>query len=607
MFSKNSNLINIEDTITSQEFFKAIKEEKLETLREYFGNPEYKVWLLKEADGYTCLHRSVFMNSFEMTSLIIEELKKRLGFGASNQLSKFMNEKTSEGFTALHYASSKGNIKIAKLLIENGATVEATTNRGKNVMHLSAESNQPSIMVYFIHYQAQDVFSIDECGSTPLHWACYSGAEETVSFLLSLKVSIDAKDKEGYTPLHLAVQAVKEKIVLKLLQNGADKNIKNLHGETPLDIAVKKKYYKIISILEEQDFNPLFSLDMPVNYIRGENIYKKFIWLLIILPEIFCIGFILPFMNNDELQYYIYINVCLFSLCLLSYFLLLSFESGYANNDEIIRDANGENPLKYLIDENKDVKQYCPICFIQKSSFIKHCFICDKCVEGFEHHCFWLNKCIGKGNKIIYLIFIIIAFIYSLFSIFISVLCIFTDFNIIENSGIFFWISNDTDYTGFRVFASAFVFCYSTILSFPLLSLFLIKVFRDCGLFKKKSIEEQLLGNKNNIIDNERKSLYIEMNNQDQELLIEKGMEEKNNNEDNDGAYIRNTGFNINDDNEIRSSNLVNDDSDNDNNNNNNENIENNNNNNENIENIENNNNNEILNENNENEKLNEE
>ena len=117
-----------------------------------------------------------------------------------------------------------------------------------------------------------------------------------------------------------------------------------------------------------------------------------------------------------------------------------------------------------------------------------------------------------------------------------------------------------------------------------------------------------MLGNKNNIVDNERKSLYIEMKNQDQELLIEKGMEEKNNNEDNDGAYIRNTGFNINDDNEIRSSNLVNDDNDNDNNNNNNnENIENNNNNNENFENIENNNNNEILNENNENEKLNEE
>jgi ankyrin repeat protein len=61
------------------------------------------------------------MNSIEITQLIIEELKKRLGFGQSNQLSKFMNEKTSEGYTALHYASCKGNIQIAKFLIENGA------------------------------------------------------------------------------------------------------------------------------------------------------------------------------------------------------------------------------------------------------------------------------------------------------------------------------------------------------------------------------------------------------------------------------------------------------------------------------------------------------
>ena len=116
--------------------------------------------------------------------------------------------KNSEGYTALHYASCKGNIQIAKFLIENGATVEATTNRGIKVIHFSAVSNQPSIMVYFIHYQAQDVFLMDECGSIPLYWGCYSWAEETLSFLLSLKVIIDGKDKEGYTPLHLSVQAV---------------------------------------------------------------------------------------------------------------------------------------------------------------------------------------------------------------------------------------------------------------------------------------------------------------------------------------------------------------------------------------------------------------
>ena len=535
MFTRLSNINSRhdEDIVAATEFFRAIKEKNSSLLLEYFGNPSIKIWQYKEADGYTCLHRSVFMDSFEITKLIIEEIKKRLGFGQSNQLSKFMNEKTSEGYTALHYASCKGNIQIAKFLIENGATVEATTNRGKNVMHLSAESNQPSIMVYFIHYQAQDVFSIDECGSTPLHWACYSGAEETVSFLLSLKVCIDAKDKEGYTPLHLAVQSVKEKIVLKLLQNGADKNIKNLHGETPLDIAVKKKYYKIISILDEQDFNPLCTLEMPVNYIHPENIYKKFIWLLIIIPEFFTVFLILPFMNDDQYQYSIFVNLILFSLSLISYFLLLTFESGYAKNDDLIKDANGENPLKFLIDQNEDIKKFCPICYIRKCSNIKHCFICDKCVEGFEHHCFWLNKCIGKGNKVPYVIFIIVNLFYALFSVYISCLCIFSDFNIIEHSNFFFWINSDTDFNGFRILGSAFVLCYSIILSFPLFFLFLIKIFKMLGWFKKKNLEDELVNKNKKIIDSEKSELYIEMNKHEELLNKENEMGENDNIDDN--------------------------------------------------------------------------
>ena len=70
-------------------------------------------------------------------------------------------------------------------------------------MHFAAEGNKPSIMVFFMAYHAQDVFCIDEYGSTPLHWACYSGGEESVLFLLNVKANIDAKDKEGLTPLHL--------------------------------------------------------------------------------------------------------------------------------------------------------------------------------------------------------------------------------------------------------------------------------------------------------------------------------------------------------------------------------------------------------------------
>ncbi len=550
MFNKSSNSnLNLDNQITSSEFFSAIKSQNTSLIQQYFSDTSNKVWLLKEADGYTCLHRAVFMNSLPLTNLIISELKKRFGLGSSSQLLKFLNEKTSEGFTALHYAACKGNIPITKFLIENGAEVESVTNRGKNVMHLAAESNQPSIMVYFIHYQSQDIFSIDEYGSTPLHWACYSGAEETVSLLLSLNASINAKDKEGFTPLHLAVQSNKEKIVLKLLQSGADKNIKNLKGEFPIDIANKNKYYKIYNMLENNDFNPLCSLDMPINYIRPENIYKKFIWVIICLPEIIVVTLILPFLNNDNYEkYLIYGNLGLFILCLLNYFLLLSFESGYVKNDELIRDANGENPLKYLIDQNKDIKNYCPKCFVLKNKNIKHCFICDKCIEGLEHHCFWLNKCIGKGNKISYVFFIIISLFYSLLNIFISTLCIYSDYNIIETSLFFFWISNDRDYTGLRILGCAFVLCYSVIFSFPLIFLFLMKIFKTFGLFNLTKSEENLLKNNENEIKNE---ILIDDNNNNEKLIDkEVGMIEINN-EDEDTAFVRNTKFNINDEKDI--------------------------------------------------------
>ena len=72
--------------------------------------------------------------------------------------------------------------------------------------------------------------------------------------------------------------------------------------------------------------------------------------MLIIIPEFFTVFLILPFMNDEQYQYSIFVNLILFGLSLISYFLLLTFESRYSKNDDLIKDANGENPLKFLID-----------------------------------------------------------------------------------------------------------------------------------------------------------------------------------------------------------------------------------------------------------------
>ena len=215
MFSRTSNLDPstklTNPNLKTEEFFQFIQQRNTDKIVEYFSNPEYKVWQLKDENGYTILHKAVFNGDIEITTLIINEVKKRLGMGSKETLPKFINEKTNEGFTSLHYASYKGNIPLLQLLIKSGASVDAVTNLGKNVMHMAAEGNQPSMMIYLITKEHQSSQSVDENGSTPLHWACYAGAEESVNFLLNLDANIDAQDKEKLTPLHLAVLGGREK------------------------------------------------------------------------------------------------------------------------------------------------------------------------------------------------------------------------------------------------------------------------------------------------------------------------------------------------------------------------------------------------------------
>jgi palmitoyltransferase len=114
---------------------------------------------------------------------------------------------TEQGYTALHYASYRGNIDITKLLIECGANIDITNKRGLNVLHMSAQGNQPSSLVYFKEHYNYDLYSCDDMGSTALHWACYTGSDNAVVFLLSWNPKLNMQDKEGYTALHLSVMS----------------------------------------------------------------------------------------------------------------------------------------------------------------------------------------------------------------------------------------------------------------------------------------------------------------------------------------------------------------------------------------------------------------
>ena len=531
-------------SLNSYEFFEAIKGGEIEKCRQFFYNPNIKAWELKDENNYTALHFSAFKNNYDLTLLILEEIKKGLGINSSKKISEFINEKNKEGITALHYSVINGNIAIFKLLKKYGANLEAVTNTGKNIMHIAAESNQPSMMIYLYLNEAQDISSVDENGSTPLHWACYYKAEECVNYLLHLNVDINAQDKENFTPLNIAVSNNKVSLVKLLLRKGADKKIANKYNQLPIDIAKKKHYAKIMKILTS-GYNPLCSTEIPDTYVKPTDAYKRVILLMLIICEIIIFILVLPFL--DSLAFYI-LNFIFFGLGLVSYFILLWSEPGYQKNKELVRDCGGEDNykcLKKLVEDGEDLKKYCPVCYVLKANNIKHCFICNKCVKDLSHHCFWFNKCIGKKNRIIYIIFLVCTFLHCVYTIFICSNLIFDTVNIPYESFLPTWIYLGID-RGFRVLGANIVSIISVISSYPIFFMFMVEMFKLCGLLGKKNKDFENLQKEEKIetlLTDESKS--IEMQNQRHDSLWSDRDPEENEDEEKNKINIPNKNFPI--------------------------------------------------------------
>ena len=112
---------------------------------------------------------------------------------------ELVKRKDHSDSTLLHHAAGFGNTETVKLLLDNGADVNA-----KNRLE-----------------------------GTSLHWAVRS--EEKTGLLLEHGAHINSKTQDGSTPLYLDSRRRDSHSVLRLLlEKGADPNLATLNGSTPL-------------------------------------------------------------------------------------------------------------------------------------------------------------------------------------------------------------------------------------------------------------------------------------------------------------------------------------------------------------------------------------
>ena len=340
----NINQETVEKEISNnnyeEEIFDSIDSEDEENIKDILSKRKLPIWDYrdKENKNSTVLNISVYKKSFNITKLLIEYCKNN----NSSKLEEFLNASNDDGLTPLHYASFKGEISIVKLLIENGANIKQKTTNGLNVIHYCSQGNKVNILIYFYLKLREKTNNVkkeyelfkekDKAGSSPLHWAVYSGSEDILLYLLNLDIFdseeekrnfINGKDSQKYTPLHLSVASKSVRILMHLLQNGADTSIVNKKRQTPLQFAIYKKQNEMIQILRNSESCQFCNVKAPVKQIKKsrKNIICVFFFQILA-------SFIL-FTSTIPIMIYNYVNLSSLVLFYIYDFLLFLFFSIY--------------------------------------------------------------------------------------------------------------------------------------------------------------------------------------------------------------------------------------------------------------------------------------
>ena len=133
-----------------------------------------------------------------------------------------LNYQDEKGYSALHYSSEEGCLKIVEFLIKEKCDINLTTKEYKTALHLSTIKGNYDICKLLIENNAEiNVYDSDK--NSPLHYACLYNYLNIVKYILDKRPDIDSLNNEGKKPYDLATS----KEIISLFNYYFDKNSQN--------------------------------------------------------------------------------------------------------------------------------------------------------------------------------------------------------------------------------------------------------------------------------------------------------------------------------------------------------------------------------------------
>ena len=155
-----------------------------------------------------------------------------------------VNAANDRGEAPLHRAAWKGYAVYFQFLLDHGADPNLTDNRGRTPLDRVAASARAALELATLNRP-------DAAGRTPLHRALAQGDAAAAQSLLERGADPNLRDSDGNTPLMLGILqgGLSAALAETLLENGAERHRLNNAGDTPLSAAALRGMAPVVRAL----------------------------------------------------------------------------------------------------------------------------------------------------------------------------------------------------------------------------------------------------------------------------------------------------------------------------------------------------------------------
>ncbi len=165
---------------------------------------------------------------------------------------KLVNARAANGATPLLWACIRGQLEVARLLVERGADVNLAQGDGWTPLHAAVCDGNDAAHIGITRLLLEHGAKLEArngIGWTALHAAALKGNTATMGVLLEQKADVGAKDNTGGTALHIAAEQGRIEAVALLLDKGADAGVKDKTGKSPAERALANAYVPVVERL----------------------------------------------------------------------------------------------------------------------------------------------------------------------------------------------------------------------------------------------------------------------------------------------------------------------------------------------------------------------